>query len=442
MDMTDAEMSRYAGALETLRQNGVYATYVGYHSTYMLQAHGGCNFLPWHRQYLFEFERELNRVAPGVTIPYWDWSKRSPDSPTPISQRFTHDPIWGRFGGAAGNAPIPNAPFRNWAPSGTPVTRDFRTGNGNVGGGGGRYTFLSSQDVAVLTSSIGEFGRFSDFLEANHNTPHVAVGATMSGVPTSPGDPIFWSHHAYVDYIWQRWQNAGNGNAFGGTQSNPVRTCTLDGEAYNPPIFGRTARRVFNEISSCTTYQPASRAGPTSRMSIVDTPDVDMRVVDRQDVAAAFGQVSSAAGSSALALSSAAEAQSYRAAIAQKKMTQPELYQAEVARGVSAVDSMIRAAQITGMSPEQVQSATQSYNVLLLKSGVDVVDDRDVVSSSAAAVAAEGRAEAASFSGASASAGASAPGGASAQASAPSGGSSAGAAAAGAPGSAGASASA
>lgn len=36
--------------------------------------HGWERFLPWHRIYLYEFEQALQDQAPGVTLPYWDWT--------------------------------------------------------------------------------------------------------------------------------------------------------------------------------------------------------------------------------------------------------------------------------------------------------------------------------------------------------------------------------
>ena len=36
--------------------------------------HGWERFLPWHRVYLYEFEQALQDVAPGVTMPYWDFT--------------------------------------------------------------------------------------------------------------------------------------------------------------------------------------------------------------------------------------------------------------------------------------------------------------------------------------------------------------------------------
>jgi tyrosinase len=36
--------------------------------------HGWERFLPWHRVYLYEFEQALQDVAPGISLPYWDFT--------------------------------------------------------------------------------------------------------------------------------------------------------------------------------------------------------------------------------------------------------------------------------------------------------------------------------------------------------------------------------
>jgi tyrosinase len=39
-----------------------------------------------------------------------------------------------------------------------------------------------------------------------HASGHGGVGALMQSVPLSPGDPIFWLHHTYLDKLWHDWQ--------------------------------------------------------------------------------------------------------------------------------------------------------------------------------------------------------------------------------------------
>jgi hypothetical protein len=367
MNMTVAEWSTYAAALQTLRESGVYGTFVNYHNKYQLQSHGGCYFLPWHRQYLFEFERELHKVAPGVSIPYWDWTKSIAGSTLPVNQAFTNDPIWDRAGGAKGYGPIPRAPFQGWAANNRTCVRDFVQNRGNIGGGGKSYVFLSSQQVAQMTRSVDPFSNFSTFLEANHGTPHVAVGATMSSVPFSPTDPIFWSHHAFIDKIWHDWQESGNGNAFGGLQSNPRRSCSLDGEAMTPPLFNRTVRQILGDISQCVDYADSLAIGATpARMQTAHDRDPDVRRKSRL-------------ANSAFFLGSVAEKRGYQKRIARRKRLNPELYRSEVKLALNAVDSMVQACHVTKLPLDQISMAQEAFHGLLLKLDIDVVSDKNVL---------------------------------------------------------------
>jgi Common central domain of tyrosinase len=111
--LSAAEWTRYTNAVATLRKTpgtgglSVYENFVQAHIQFNAQAHGGAYFLPWHRQMLLEYEAALNAVAPGVSIPYWDWTK--------FSTRYRSDTVfWARYGGARSGEPIPNAPFKGW----------------------------------------------------------------------------------------------------------------------------------------------------------------------------------------------------------------------------------------------------------------------------------------------------------------------------------------
>ena len=58
-------------------------------------AHNGPAFFPWHREFLYRFEKVIQSI-PGyedVTIPYWDWT-RDQARPVPPARNgwpFTHD---------------------------------------------------------------------------------------------------------------------------------------------------------------------------------------------------------------------------------------------------------------------------------------------------------------------------------------------------------------
>src|SRR4051794_2333013 len=50
-------------------------------------AHGTDYFLPWHRAYLYFFERALGDRVPGAMLTWWDWRagpRRAPRLPAPF----------------------------------------------------------------------------------------------------------------------------------------------------------------------------------------------------------------------------------------------------------------------------------------------------------------------------------------------------------------------
>ena len=55
--------------------------------------HGWERFLPWHRIYMYEFEKALQDQCPSVTMPYWDWTlPQYPANPIPNAfQAFLTD---------------------------------------------------------------------------------------------------------------------------------------------------------------------------------------------------------------------------------------------------------------------------------------------------------------------------------------------------------------
>ncbi|EEB99887.1 hypothetical protein MPER_00316, partial [Moniliophthora perniciosa FA553] len=74
---------------------------------------------------------------------------------------------------------------------------------------------LSEQNVSRLL----QFDNFEDFriqLEGipvtehtlTHDGGHIAVGGDMADKYSSPGDPLFYLHHANLDRIWWKWQIA------------------------------------------------------------------------------------------------------------------------------------------------------------------------------------------------------------------------------------------
>ncbi|KAK7703242.1 hypothetical protein SLS64_009219 [Diaporthe eres] len=46
------------------------------------------------------------------------------------------------------------------------------------------------------------------YVDSPHSCGHLATGGTMENQNASPGDPVFFLHHANLDRLWQKWQEA------------------------------------------------------------------------------------------------------------------------------------------------------------------------------------------------------------------------------------------
>ena len=150
---------------------------------FMRCEHGTMWFLPWHRGYLYFFERILRKASgdDALTLPYWDWTA-SPAVPSAY-----RDP-----------ADMSNSLFD--------ATRDMNDGS------------LLPPSVVMddLAAAMGQFAfsdpGFSSSLEDSpHGQVHVFVGGNMGSVPTAANDPVFWLHHCNVDRTWDRWLSTSDG---------------------------------------------------------------------------------------------------------------------------------------------------------------------------------------------------------------------------------------
>lgn len=169
-------------------------------------AHGTPYFLPWHRAYLYFFERSLRDRNADAMLVWWDWRTaagtiaRLPVAFTaPGTARSANpllsapvDPIARRQGRAlAGRFGIPANIVA--------ATRTFRR-PGQI-----PAPMPTPREVEAVLG-IRDFLDFSSALEGFHNNVHVWVGGHMSQVPFAAFDPIFWAHHTMIDRLWRVWQ--------------------------------------------------------------------------------------------------------------------------------------------------------------------------------------------------------------------------------------------
>jgi tyrosinase len=171
--------------------------------------HNSWFFLPWHRLYLFCFERIVQSHLDDDTwsLPYWDYTKVGASSarvlPAPFRVPATGNPLRVEQRDRARNDPVAPLPLESEDVDAMQALRlrDFSLPPENAAAsfGGGVV-----QDVLPMTLGRGS-------LELTpHGLVHGAIGGMnppglMSRFATAGLDPIFWLHHANIDRLWDVW---------------------------------------------------------------------------------------------------------------------------------------------------------------------------------------------------------------------------------------------
>lgn len=171
--------------------------------------HGSPLFLPWHRAFLYFFERALRDRSRDATVPWWNWATpRGGRGQIPAA--FADEEVDGAPNPLF-SAPVSEQAIEEAARVGIPVpgSTTFR----QPGQGGRRLPTKAEVDAVI---AIRDFDTFNQQLEELHGQVHVWTGGQrghMGQVPWAGFDPIFWAHHSMVDRIWRLWQV--RHNAFG-----------------------------------------------------------------------------------------------------------------------------------------------------------------------------------------------------------------------------------
>ena len=226
-ELTDPEVARLRKAYQLLRdlartnpddprgwlrQANVHCWYCGGEGGNEMNAgteiHGSWRFLPWHRMYLYMHERILATLLGDdtFTLPYWDW-----DTPG----RNKVPPAYGETGTSADPNPLFD-PIRAAAIGNfIPVDGDP---NNIVGA-----TVIAAALKPTVFDSPGGFGGTCDgscsapgtLEQSPHGPVHIwTADPTLSNAAPDMGvlgtaarDPIFFTHHANIDRLWDVWLN-------------------------------------------------------------------------------------------------------------------------------------------------------------------------------------------------------------------------------------------
>jgi tyrosinase len=223
--LSAAERTALATAINTLKTSGTYHNFVRDHANSMPNAHRQSAFLPWHRQFILNYESELRAIDASITLPYWNWSA----DPGVVGAATTWNAAMVALMGGNGTGPnnaVTTGPFAGWmvanstgALTALPLQREFGVTQATLPSLADVTSALAltPYDVAPWDDSLTT--GFRNELEgwsagnrppgrnALHNAVHLWVGGSMEP-GTSPNDPCFFLHHCFVDKLWADWQAA------------------------------------------------------------------------------------------------------------------------------------------------------------------------------------------------------------------------------------------
>lgn len=180
--------------------------------------HGSWYFLPWHRMYLYYFERIVRAAVVEAGGPE-DWAL----------------PYW-NYGIDNAHASIPDL-FREPRSEQNPLFVKDGDRSAGINAGGMLREEIRSDELALAceiypgdkprqlgggtTHPRHRWGEFGQLEELPHNLVHDAIGegGWMSFLEKAAKDPIFWLHHGNIDRIWAVWslthENPSDGNWLG-----------------------------------------------------------------------------------------------------------------------------------------------------------------------------------------------------------------------------------
>lgn len=156
--------------------------------------HSNWLFLPWHRIYLYQFERICRQLSgdPAFALPYWNWTE---------------------------NATIPAALHDGVLDDSTRAAGETGPVGGAAVAANAIESILAEQNFVLFASgSIRADQAQTDRSTSGplesvpHNTVHSDIGGgdwppsgNMGTTRFAARDPVFWLHHNMIEYLWIHW---------------------------------------------------------------------------------------------------------------------------------------------------------------------------------------------------------------------------------------------
>src|SRR5262245_43385197 len=217
--LTTGERDRFVSAFATLNNQGQgrFADFRNMHTNASKpQAHGAPAFLPWHRAYLLDLERELQKIDSSVALPYWRFDQGAPNL-------FTLD-FFG-VSNANGTVQFSNTnPLQFWVTDGVQGINRRPLNNWNPNTQGAPPCITEAQTLALGA----QYAQFRGMEGNPHGFAHTSWAGSIDSIGTAAKDPLFFLLHCNVDRLWAKWQRQNArfdpavAASFFGAPNNPV----------------------------------------------------------------------------------------------------------------------------------------------------------------------------------------------------------------------------
>jgi tyrosinase len=275
-NLSTAERDRFVAAFAKLNNQGLgrFKDFRDMHvSVSLSQAHGAPGFLPWHRAYLLDLERDLQAIDPSVCLPYWRFDRPAPNL-------FTRD----FFGESDQNGAVQFSatnPLQFWRTDGQlGVNRlpSFPTSAAPAG-------LLNEAQTLALGGASRTFGLFRQMEGNPHGSAHVSFDGSIDDPATAPKDPLFFLLHCNVDRLWAKWQR--KFSRFDATVVASFDTIAASRPGHKLP----DTMWPWNGVTG-NTRPPTAPGGPMSASPRVSAPGPQPRVQDMLDYQGVIAAVS------------------------------------------------------------------------------------------------------------------------------------------------------
>lgn len=232
----------YLHALSTINATDPEGRGIGIYSTDFFKmhvkgsksiAHGTEVFLPWHRLYLLDLERQLQQVDPAVSLHYWKFDEPAPNI---FKADFLGESVIDDLGYPMTTIGVSTSfarfdednPLRSWAIDREKLIRRMSWFD-NQSKQAGSNDYDETREIvfqAVLNEkgtydhkeylfkrTVDEKGNpkvddhsFTKLEIDPHGSTHMSNNGFINYVPTAPKDPLFFFLHSNVERMWGKWQ--------------------------------------------------------------------------------------------------------------------------------------------------------------------------------------------------------------------------------------------